>query len=161
MHITIVRIFTEKHSGREFALSDFFGIETAGILMGPPSSSAASGFSPIQPQGSLASIPWLHARICIWLSYLLDFLEGSHARLLSYHSISISVMALCLPFLDLNPNLGLSMDILFLMFFSSFVPAVPSNRNNSGSKIMRIGQQLHLIPVLPLEVDSTSSTSPL
>ena len=99
-------------------------------------------------------IHWLGARICIWLSCLLDFLEGSHARLLSYHSISISVMALCLPFLDLNPNLGLSMDILSLMFFSSFVPAVPSNRNNSGSKIMHIGQQLHLIPVPPLEVDS-------
>jgi hypothetical protein len=26
MHITIVRIFTEKHSGRGFALSRFFGI---------------------------------------------------------------------------------------------------------------------------------------
>ena len=26
MHITIVRIFTEKHSGREFALPGFFGI---------------------------------------------------------------------------------------------------------------------------------------
>ena len=127
--------------------------------MGPPSSSAASGFSPIQPQGSLASIHWVGARICIWLSCLLDFLEGSHARLLSHHSISVK--ALCLPFLDLNPNLGLSMDILFLMFFSSFVPAVPSNRNNSGSKIMRIGQQLHLIPVPPLEVDSTSSPLPL
>ena len=26
MNITIVRIFTEKHSGRGFALSSFFGI---------------------------------------------------------------------------------------------------------------------------------------
>ena len=26
MHITIVRIFTEKHSGRGFGLSGFFGL---------------------------------------------------------------------------------------------------------------------------------------
>ena len=43
----------------------------------------------------------------------------------------------------MDPNLGLSMDLLSLMCFSSFVPGDPSNRNNSGSEVLCIGLQLH------------------
>jgi hypothetical protein len=40
-------------------------IETAGPPTGPPSSSASSSFSLIQPLESEASIHWLGANICI------------------------------------------------------------------------------------------------
>ena len=43
----------------------------------------------------------------------------------------------------MDPNLGLSMGFLSLMFFSSFVPGDPSNRNISGSEVLCIGFQLH------------------
>ena len=43
----------------------------------------------------------------------------------------------------MDPNLGLSMGFLSLMFFSSFLPGDPSNRNISGSEVLCIGFQLH------------------
>ena len=46
-------------------------VETVGLPMGPPSSSASSSFSPIQPQGSLVSVHWLGINICVSLSQLL------------------------------------------------------------------------------------------
>ena len=43
----------------------------------------------------------------------------------------------------MDPNLGLSMDLLSLMCFCSFVPGDASNRKNSGSEVLCIGLQLH------------------
>jgi hypothetical protein len=43
----------------------------AGLPRGLPSSSASPSFTPIQPQGSSASVYWLGASICIWLFQLL------------------------------------------------------------------------------------------
>jgi hypothetical protein len=45
-------------------------VETDGLPMGSPSSSASSSLSLIQPQGSPASIYWLGVNICIWLFQL-------------------------------------------------------------------------------------------
>jgi hypothetical protein len=46
-------------------------VETAGLPMGLPSSSASSILPLIQPQGSLASVHWLGVSICFCLSQLL------------------------------------------------------------------------------------------
>lgn len=47
------------------------------------------------------------------------------------------------PLLELNPNLGLSLDLLFLRLFSIFVPAVLINQNNYGWKFLTVGWQPH------------------
>ena len=50
------------------------------------------------------------------------------------------------------------------MLLSIIFPAGPSDRNNSGSEFLTVGWQLHPCtwwPVPPLEVNTTSSTSPL
>ena len=53
-------------------------IETTGRPTMLLSSSSSSWFSIIETQCSAASVYWLGANICIWLSCLLDFSEGSH-----------------------------------------------------------------------------------
>jgi hypothetical protein len=51
------------------------------FLIGPPSSSASSSFSLIQPQGSLSLVHWLGLNICTYtFSCLLGLLEGSHDK---------------------------------------------------------------------------------
>ena len=46
-------------------------VKTAGLPIGSPFSSSSSSFSRIPPHGSLASVHWLGASICIWLFYLI------------------------------------------------------------------------------------------
>jgi hypothetical protein len=46
-------------------------VETAGLPMRLPFSSASSSLSLIQPQGSPASVHWLGVSICVCLSHLL------------------------------------------------------------------------------------------
>ena len=46
--------------------------------------------------------------------------------------------------IELDPNLGLSLDLLFLRLFFSCVPAVLSDRNNSESEFLTVAWQLHL-----------------
>ena len=52
-----------------------------------------------------------------------------------------------MPLLELDPNLGLSLDLLFLRLFSIFFPVVLSDRNNSGSELLTVGWQ----PIFPLD----------
>jgi hypothetical protein len=49
--------------------------------------------------------------------------------------IIASVMALE-TLLEMDPNLGLSLELLFYRIFSIFVPEVLLDRNNSGSEIL-------------------------
>jgi hypothetical protein len=43
------------------------------------------------------------------------------------------------PPLKLDPNLGLSFDLLFFRLFSIFVPAILSDGNNSQSEYLTVG----------------------
>jgi hypothetical protein len=43
-----------------------------------------------------------------------------------------------MPLLELDPNLGLSLDLLFLRLLSIFVLAVLSDRNNFGSELFTV-----------------------
>ena len=52
-----------------------------------------------------------------------------------------------MPLLELDPNLGLSLDLLFLRLFSIFFPVVLSDRNNSGLELLTVGWQ----PIFPLD----------
>ena len=59
---------------------------------------------------------------------------------------------------ELDLSLGLPLDLLFLRLFSTFVPTVFSDRNNSGSEFLTVGWQLHpsiWCPAFFLEVDSS------
>ena len=49
-----------------------------------------------------------------------------------------------MPLIELDPNLGLSLDLLFLRLFSIFFAVVLSDRNNSGLELLTVGWQPHL-----------------
>jgi hypothetical protein len=105
--------------------------------MGPPSSSASSSFSPIRPQKSQASFRWLGASTCIWLFQLLVWsLKGQPclAPVCKHTVVSVKVSGLwASPWAvsQFGP----------VMLFSVFVPAVPSDRNNSRSEILTVRKQ--------------------
>jgi hypothetical protein len=64
----------------------------------------------------------------------------------------------------MDPNLGRSLDLLSPSLISIFVPAVLSNRNNSGLEFLTVRWQPHptsWCPIFLLEVDSMSFLSPL
>jgi len=63
--------------------------------------------------------------------------------------------------LELDPTMGMSLDLLFLRFFSILVPAVLSDRNSYGSEFLTVGWQPHPSLVFLLDVGSISSLSPL
>ena len=65
------------------------------------------------------------------------------------------------PPLELDLNLGGSLNLLSLLLFSIFVASVVLD--NSGSEFLTVGWQLHhaiQCPVFLVEMDSTSSLSP-
>jgi hypothetical protein len=131
--------------------------------MESPSSSASSSFPPTQPQGSPASIHCLGAIICTdSFSCLLGLQKNSHASLLSASTPQHQEQCQALgPHLELDTNLDLSMDLLSLGVFSIFVPAVPSDGNNSGSELLTIGWQPHpSLDVLSLQWRWTLQVSP-
>ena len=71
-------------------------VETAGLPMGLPSSSASSSFSLIQSQESPASVHWLGIIICISFNCLLGHSESSHAKFLSIStSVIVSGLGAC------------------------------------------------------------------
>jgi len=55
------------------------------------------------------------------------------------HTIATVIVSELVASPELNPNLGLSPDLLFLRFFSIFVPAVLSDRNDSWSEFLTMG----------------------
>ena len=44
-----------------------------------------------------------------------------------------------MPLFELDPSLGLSLDLLFLRLLSIFVPAVLSDSNNYESELLTVG----------------------
>jgi hypothetical protein len=63
----------------------------------------------------------------------------SHARSLFVCSIASVIVPGLGPSLELDSTLSLSLNLLFLRFFSIFVLAVPSDRNNYGSEFLTVG----------------------
>lgn len=93
-------------------------IETTGRPTMLLSSSSSSWFSIIETQCSAASVYWLGANICIWLSCLLDFSEGSHNMPLFCQALG--------PPLELDPTLGLWLDLILDRVLSISIAAVLS-----------------------------------
>ena len=139
-------------------------VEIAGILMGLPSSSS---FSRIQLQKSLASVHWLsasylqHSRSADCWASCKPIMLGSYLQ--AHHSISKIVRPWGLS-LSYNPIWACHWISILLFFFSNFVPAVLSDRTNSGKVLMTVRWNSHpsnWYRVPPLEVDITISLSPL
>ena len=68
-------------------------VKTTGLLIGLSSSSASSSFSPVQPQGSAASIFCLGANICIWLFQLLAGSSAVRSCYVPFHERFIALVA--------------------------------------------------------------------
>ena len=114
----------------------FYGVTLllSSFQLFPSSTAGVSSFCP------LVGCKYLHLTLstACWASQRAAMLGSC---LQSHHSISKS-QALEPP-LELDPNLGWLLGHLFLRLFSIFVPAVPSDRNNSGSEVLTMGQQPH------------------
>jgi hypothetical protein len=132
--------------------------------VGSPSSSASSRFSLVQPQGSLASFHWLGVSICTWLfQMLIGPIRGqpnqAPARKHTIASVTVSGPGAS-PWAE--SQIGPATGPPFPRLFFSFVPAVPLDRDNSGSEFLAVGWQPHpstWCPILLLEVDSISFLS--
>jgi hypothetical protein len=65
---------------------------------------------------------------------LTNWLDKKHFSFRELSIASVIVSALGLP-LELDPTLGLSLDLLFLRLLSISIPVILSDRNNYGSEL--------------------------